>query len=270
MAHPQSKDERQRLITEFILERGSARIEELQDLVDVSPMTLYRDLHELESARIIDRFRGEITAVATTLTETSMRYRVAHETEAKRQLAVPLVPIISRGMSVLLDDSSTGLMIMESFVDVPALTIITNNWQIIQLAARTPHWELITLGGQYNRHLDANFGPAGVEMLRRLQADVCIMSAAAITGGVAYHPYNAIAEFKEEMRSAARSCYLAATNPKFDRTALYRVADTVDYTGVVVENTLDPTIVAALTERGANVLQAGDDAAPSSSKEGSA
>ena len=126
MAHPQSKDERQRLITEFILERGSARIEELQDLVDVSPMTLYRDLHELESARIIDRFRGEITAVATTLTETSMRYRVAHETEAKRQLAVPLVPIISRGMSVLLDDSSTGLMIMESFVDVPALTIITN------------------------------------------------------------------------------------------------------------------------------------------------
>ena len=256
MANPQSKDERQRLITEFILEQGSARIEELQELVDVSPMTLYRDLHELESARIIDRFRGEITAVATTLSETSMRYRVAHETESKRRLAEPLVPIITRGMSVLVDDSSTSLMIMEAFTDVPSLTVITNNWQVIQLTARTPHWELITIGGQYNRHLDANFGPAGIEMLGRLRADVAILSAAAITDGVAYHPYEAIADFKEAMRRAARSSYMAATRPKFGRTALHRVADTVDYTGVVVEAALDPKTISSLEARGANVLRA--------------
>ncbi len=256
VANPQSKDERQRLITEFILERGSARIEELQELVDVSPMTLYRDLHELESARIIDRFRGEITAVATTLSETSMRYRVAHEAESKRKLAEPLVPIITRGMSVIVDDSSTSLMIMEAFTNVPSLTVITNNWQIIKLAARTQHWELITIGGQYNRHLDANFGPAGLEMMSRLRADVAILSAAAITDGVAYHPYEAIADFKEAMRRAARSSYLAATLPKFERTALHRVADTAEYTGILVEADLDPEIIAQLEARGASILKA--------------
>ncbi|MFT3943728.1 MAG: DeoR/GlpR family DNA-binding transcription regulator [Ancrocorticia sp.] len=258
MAHPQSKDERQRLITEFILERGSARIEELQDLVEVSPMTLYRDLHELESARIIDRFRGEITAVATTLTETSMRYRVAHETDAKRQLAAPLVPIITRGMSVLLDDSSTALMMIEAFTEVPALTIITNNWQIIQLAARTPNWELITIGGQYNRHLDANFGPASIDMLGRIRADVALFSAAAITEGVVYHPYEAIADFKEAMRRSASASYIAATAPKFGRTALHRVADTADFDGVLVEAGTDPAIIAELEARGATVLMAGE------------
>ncbi len=258
MANPQGKDERQRLITEFILERGSARIEELQELVEVSPMTLYRDLHELESARIIDRFRGEITAVATTLSETSMRYRVAHDTEAKRRLAGPLVPIITRGMSVIVDESSTSLMIMEAFTDVPSLTVITNNWKIIQLAARTPHWELITIGGQYNRHLDANFGPAGIEMMGRMRADVAIFSAAAITDGVVYHPYEAVADFKEAMRRAARSSYLAATCPKFGRTALYRVADTTDYTGVVVEGSMDPELVSFLEVRGARVLRASE------------
>lgn len=218
-------------------------------------MTLYRDLHELETARIIDRFRGEITAVATTLSETSMRYRMTHEVEVKRKLAEPLIPIITRGMSVIVDDSSTSLMVMEAFTNVPSLTVITNNWQIIQLAARTPHWELITIGGQYNRHLDANFGPAGIEMMSRLRADVGILSAAAVTDGVAYHPYEAIADFKEAMRRAARSSYLVATTPKFGRTALYRVADTTDYTGVVVDDAMNPEDVAFLEERGAKVLQ---------------
>ena len=92
MAKPQNKEERQRAITEFVLEHGSVKIDDLQQLVSVSPMTLYRDLHDLEVGRIIDRFRGEVTAVATTLSETSMRYRLEHDLDQKEALAGAVRP----------------------------------------------------------------------------------------------------------------------------------------------------------------------------------
>lgn len=37
MAKPQNKEERQRAITEFVLEHGSVKIDDLQQLVSVSP-----------------------------------------------------------------------------------------------------------------------------------------------------------------------------------------------------------------------------------------
>ncbi len=256
MPKPQNKEERQRAITEFVLEHGSVRIDDLQQIVNVSPMTLYRDLHDLEGGRIIDRFRGEVTAVATTLSETSMRYRMEHDIEEKAALAQAIRPFVSRGMSMLLDDSSTAYSSIAALTDVPSLTVITNNWKIVQLAIGTPNWDLITIGGQYDRHLDANFGPASIDMLGRIRADLAIVSAAAITDGVVYHPYENVAEYKDAMRAAARTAYLLATTTKFQRSALYRVADAADYDGVIVEANLDPEIVADLEARGTNVIRA--------------
>ncbi|MGO1593230.1 MAG: DeoR/GlpR family DNA-binding transcription regulator [Ancrocorticia sp.] len=256
MAKTQNKEERQRLITEFVLEHGSVKIDELLQLVSVSPMTLYRDLHDLEAGRTIDRFRGEVTAVATTLSETSMRYRMEHDLSEKAALAQALHPRISRGMSVLLDDSSTAYSMISSLVDVPGLTVITNSWRIMQLAIENPKWELITIGGQYDRHLEANFGPAAIDMLGRIRADVGIVSAAAVIDGVVYHPYENVAEYKDAMRGAARTSYLAATTTKFQRSALYRVSDTADYDAVLVEHDLAAETVSELEDRGATVLQA--------------
>lgn len=256
MPKPQNKEERQRAITEFVLEHGSVKIDDLQQIVSVSPMTLYRDLHDLESGRIIDRFRGEVTAVATTLSETSMRYRMEHDIEEKAALAQAMRPYVSRGMSVLTDDSSTAYSAIAALADIPSLTIITNNWKISQLAIENPRWDLITIGGQYDRHLDANFGPAAIDMLGRMRADVAIFSAAAVTDGVVYHPYENVAEYKDTMRRTARASYLLVTTTKFYRSALYRVADAADYDGVIVEADLDPEIVSDLEARGANVVRA--------------
>ena len=256
MAKPQNKEERQRAITEFVLEHGSVKIDDLQQLVSVSPMTLYRDLHDLEVGRIIDRFRGEVTAVATTLSETSMRYRLEHDLDQKEALAGAVRPYITRGMSVLLDDSSTAYSMIASLMDVPSLTVITNNWNIIRLAIENPKWDLITIGGQYDRHLDAHFGPAAIDMLGRIRADVAIVSAAAVTDGVVYHPYENVAAYKDVMRRAARKSFLAAATTKFQRSALYRVGDTADYDAVIVEEDLDDEVVSDLEGRGAIVIRA--------------
>lgn len=248
-----SKNDRQQMLAEHVLNLGTVRVEDLLKLVDASPMTIYRDLSELENDRVIVRSRGEVTAVATSLSETSMKYRLTQEEDAKNSLVSVFAPLFTRGSSIICDDSSTVFSILKEYTSVGGLTIITNNWSIIQLAGSVPDWELITLGGFYDRHLDANYGPAGVKMLREIRADHAIISAAAISDGVVYHPYAAVADYKALMLQAASHSHLAVTHSKFERKALYRVADTADFDSVVVDAGTSNEIVETLRNRSANV-----------------
>lgn len=248
-----SKNDRQKLLAEYVLNEGTAKVEDILKLVDASPMTIYRDLSELEEDRVIVRSRGEVTAVATSLSETSMKYRLTQENASKDSLAAEFEPYISRGTSILCDDSSTVYSVLRHYTHVGGLTIITNNWSIIALAGSVPDWELITLGGHYDRHLDANYGPSGVEMLKRVRADHAIISAAAISDGIVYHPYETVAEYKSLMLSASSQSHLAVTHSKFERTALHRVADTADFDNVFLDDGTSDEIIASLRERGARV-----------------
>ncbi|AZN30004.1 DeoR/GlpR transcriptional regulator [Flaviflexus salsibiostraticola] len=248
-----SKNERQQLLAEFVLNAGTARVEDILKLVDASPMTIYRDLSELEEDRVIVRSRGEVSAVATSLSETSMKYRLTQEEDEKASLATQFASLITRGTSLLFDDSSTVYSVLKAYTHIGGLTIITNNWSIIALAGSVPDWELITLGGRYDRHLDANYGPAGIEMLKRVRADHAIISAAAVNDGVVYHPYDAVAEYKSLMIAAASQSHLAVTHSKFERTALHRVADTADFDDVVVDSGTSDEIVQSMLDRGATV-----------------
>lgn len=252
-----SKNERQQLLAEHVLNVGTVRIEDLLKLVDASSMTIYRDLSELENDRVIVRSRGEVTAVATSLSETSMKYRLTQEEEAKDMLACEFKEYITRGASIICDDSSTVFSILKQFTDVGGLTVITNNWTIIQLAGSVPDWELVTLGGRYDRHLDANYGPEGMKALQQMHADHAFISAAAITDGVVYHPYPEVAAYKALMLTSAARSHLAVTASKFERKALYRVADTAEFDSVVVTSDTPDDVVAQLRERGAAVRLAG-------------
>lgn len=248
-----SKNARQQLLAEYVLNEGTAKVENILKLVDASPMTIYRDLSDLEGDRVIVRSRGEVTAVATSLSETSMKYRLTQEADEKASLATEFEEFVSRGTSLLCDDSSTVYSVLKHYTDVGGLTIITNNWSIIALAGSVPDWELITLGGRYDRHLDANYGPSGMEMLKRVRADHAIISAAAISNGMVYHPYEAVAEYKALMLAASSQSHLAVTHSKFERTALHWVADTADFDSVVVDAGTREEIIEPLRQRGATV-----------------
>lgn len=252
-----SKNDRQQLLAEHVLNAGTVRVEDLLKLVDASSMTIYRDLSELENDRVIVRSRGVVSAVATSLSETSMKYRLTQEEAAKESLAPEFKDYIIRGASIVCDDSSTVYAILKHFTDVGGLTVITNNWSIIQLAGTVPDWELVTLGGRYDRHLDANYGPEGMKALRHMRADHAFISAAAISDGVVYHPYPEVAEYKALMLTSAAHSHLAVTASKFERKALYQVADTADFDSVVVDSDTPDDVVARLRERGATVRVAG-------------
>lgn len=252
-----SKNDRQRLLAERILEAGTVKVEDLLSQFEASPMTIYRDLSELEASNVVTRSRGEVTAVATSLSETSMRYRMSQEQELKASLAKEFESVIVRGASIICDDSSGVYSVLKEFTHIGGLTIITNNWSIMELASTVADWELLVIGGRYSRHLHANLGPAATAFLSQIRADHAIISAAAVSDGTVYHPYSEVADLKRTMMGSAAQSYLLAAHTKFERTALFSVARVDEFERVVVDSGTDEVIVADLREKGASVRVAG-------------
>lgn len=250
----ETKAERQDRLATLIFTLGDAKVEELQRVTGTSSMTLYRDLADLEAQQVIIRSRGQVSAVATSLSETPFGFRLGQETAAKEKIAEAAARLIRRGDSVFVDDSTTAYAILTARLGRDPFTVVTNAAAPIRLLDEHPECELIMIGGRYRRHIGAFYGPGAVEDLSRVHVDVAIFGAAAIQDGVIRHPYEDIADFKRHLPSRATRSILAVTSPKFSRSALHRVGPLSELDVIVTDHPSDDDQLADAVEHGVQVI----------------
>lgn len=231
-----SKQDRQEKLAALVFGRGTVRIDELLDELDVSAMTLYRDLADLEARRAIVRTRGEVSAAATSLSETSFGFRLGLEAASKRALSSGAAELVGRGDSVFIDDSTTSYFALEHLLaQGNKLTVVTNCHAPAELAMQHPDVDLIMVGGRFMRRLQACYGPAALEAISRLRVDVALLGAAAVQGGVVLHPYEEVAAFKGAVLGQAATKALLVTGSKFERTALHTVSRLDEFDVIVTD-----------------------------------
>lgn len=244
----QSQQQRQDHIAELIFARGIARVDDLIELVDVSPMTLYRDLASLEARKVIHRSRGEVSAVATSMSETPVSFRSRQEVEAKEAVAREAARRLAPHYSIFCDDSTTVSTTIPYLEDTGQKTFITNSLSISREISAIDHAALITLGGRYRHQLDAFFGPMTNTALSGLSPNVGIFGTAAIKDNVLYHPYAEVAAFKAASIAKSEVSILLVTTSKFQRTSLYKMASVADFNLVIVDSGVPAPVIESMEQ----------------------
>ena len=243
-----SKQQRQDDLAKLIYARGAIRTDELIELFDVSPMTLYRDLATLEARRLVRRSRGEVSAMASSMAETPMSFRLMQDRPAKGSIAQAAVAALADYATIFIDDSSTALRIVDHLDDAAQKTFITNSLAASRALSQHTLGKLICLGGVYNAQLDAFFGPAATSELANLRPSAVVIGAASVHNMAVYHPYADVASFKALAMAQAEFSVLVATAVKFTRASLHKMADISDFDCVITDAATPENIVARLRE----------------------
>lgn len=251
--------QRQQLIADHVLSHRSVSVPDLATLCQVSEMTIYRDIEELQRQGIVRKFRGGVTAQPSGVFESNVAYRLAAMRDEKAVIARRARDFVEPGMSVILDDATTTLALARLLGDVTPLTVATNYLETMRLVSGFRDVHLVALGGDYDRTHDSFLGVPCVDAVEALRVDAAFVSVSAVSGGHAHHQEQHIVAVKRAMLRSARRRFLLVDHSKLGRDALYRVAPLTHFDLVVVDDHASPEALAELREQGVSyeVAQAG-------------
>jgi DeoR/GlpR family transcriptional regulator of sugar metabolism len=252
MAHEESwtADERQQHILDRLMENGTVDVGGLAEALDVSRMTIHRDLDQLEDRNLLRKVRGGATIESSLLFESSYAHRSETSTAEKRAVSKAAAEYLKPGQAVMIDDSTTAEPLADFLSETVPHTVITNAFHLADRVRDTRQVELICLGGTYNSNFESFLGLFCERAIEALRADVLFMSTSAIKDGVAFHQNQDAARVKRAMMEVAETTLLLADHNKFGRSGLIQLADLTEFDQVLIGGELDTSVTSDLDEKG--------------------
>ncbi|MFI0788716.1 DeoR/GlpR family DNA-binding transcription regulator [Streptomyces lydicus] len=254
MDRVEAQEERRRRMRETVIARGFVRTADLAEEFGISLMTAHRDLDALQAQGWLRKVRGGATGLPSAQFHGSVAERMATMAQTKQQLARAAATLLVPGQSVLLDDSTTCLLLAHQAAEHSPLTVLTNSLPAITTLAKEPGISLITLGGAYFPAYDAFMGPHTADAVRAFRADVLFMSTTAVTNGRCYHTSPETVQVKRAMMESAGRRILVADHTKFAKGGLYALAPLTDFDLLIIDDGLPAEHLRRIRAAGTEVL----------------
>ena len=131
-------------------------VAKLSELLDVSQVTIRKDLVALEDSGIIIREHG----YATLNDSDDINNRLAYHYESKQQIAKMAVQSIQNGETIMIESGSCcALVALEIARTKKDITLITNSAFIADYIRKLGTVKIILLGGEYQNESQVMVGP---------------------------------------------------------------------------------------------------------------
>ena len=156
------------------------KVEELAALLNVSSLTIRRDLQQLSRQRAIIRTHGGCLSISWAALETEYSRKVSLNLELKQAIGKAAVEQLKPGDALLIHDGSTTFHLASNLSSKTPLTVYTNSLAMISELGRVPAVSLYIIGGMYNPNLYSLRGSLTEYVLESLNIDVTFLGADAI------------------------------------------------------------------------------------------
>lgn len=215
----------------FLKDRGYSSVGELSRLLNVSAMTVRRDLHTLHEKQIVEITHGGARFIASEQTEPHFDIRTHEHLAAKQAIGKWAAELfIEEGDVIGIDSGSTALEVARNLPNVP-LTVVTQSLPVATLVAQNKMYQLIMLGGVLQASSNYFYGAQAIAALHAVYINKLFLATSGllIPEGLS-SCYLSDAEIKQAMIRASRNVILCMDSSKIGRVFLARFAplDSID------------------------------------------
>lgn len=217
-------EERSNLIKKLVRQRRRLTFSELQQLVNVSPATLRRDLAELEQTGDVIRVHGGVLDAGYVRTEVSFDERMVLNRASKQAIAELAAALVSSGSTVLIDAGTTCLEVGKALLGRKDIRLITHSATLLNAAfqAEAP---VLCIGGELRKVSGALIGGNALNALHLIHADIAFLGATGLDlrEGCSTTEISE-AEMKKTMLSRATRRVLLADHTKWGKPSAIHFA----------------------------------------------
>lgn len=225
---PLIPEQRQERVLAALRRDGIVSIRSLAATLDVSHMTIRRDISQLEADGKVIGVKGGVRLVESDAgghgAPLDHAARVGLELPRKRVIAKAAARQVEDGSVIYLDAGTTSHCMVPLLAEVKELTVVTNDFLIAASLFRMPAIAVIHTGGNVDPAAGCAQGMLAAETVSRLNIDTYFISTAgwSIAKGVS-SPSSDKALLKEAVYAASTRSVLVADSTKYGASSMVKV-----------------------------------------------
>lgn len=159
---------REEEIISIVSQEKKIEVNELSRLLNVSKVTIRKDLDKLEARGLVHRQHG----YALLNNSDDINYRLAQNYDLKRRIALEASKIVNDGEVVMIESGSTCALLAEALAFTKKdITIITNSCFIASYVRKAESVKVILIGGEYQKASQVNVGPLVKQVINEFFVD---------------------------------------------------------------------------------------------------
>ena len=246
--------ERHQAIVEHLDVVGVCTYQDLAKLLDVSEMTIRRDVDKLVQKRGLIKILGGLqTAHAPeSLYESPVQPRFPIHRREKELIARAAIQQITPHQTIFLDGGTTCIALARHIArESCGLTVVTHSALVCLELGRTTSNTIFNLGGQFDSTSACCGGPTTEESARRFFVDIAFFSTKGfLPEEGTFESSLGTLRIKQIIAAQAARVVLLVDHSKFGQRALCKVLDIGQIHEVITDGGTTPDDLASLEQRG--------------------
>jgi len=207
-------------IARVLAENGSVDATRLSELFDVTPKTIRKDLHHLETMGLLDRVHGGAVLKSTGNSVFPIERRKLQNVAEKQRIGSAALAYIEEGDTIIIDGGTTTIELARLLGEKKVLAMVSDLKIAIELMDKT-NVNLFVAGGHLRREgVYTLIGRDTERLFEKYQAKKLFLATSALDLSAGLSVLNSDeAEVKKAMLSAAREVICLVDYSKFSHIA---------------------------------------------------
>lgn len=246
-------NKRQSQILDLLTQNKKMKVTELSDILNVSQVTIRKDLCTLEDSGIIVREHG----YAKLNESDDINNRLAYHYDIKQKIAEKAVESIDDGETIMIESGSCcALVALEIAKTKKDITLITNSAFIADYIRKIGNTRIILLGGEYQEESQVMVGPITRKCAEGFFVDKIFIGTDGFTKETGFTGNDYMrSETVKDMAKQASNVIIVTDSVKFQQKGVVSLLDTKKISYVYTDSNISEEIEEYLIQNEIKVIK---------------
>lgn len=246
--------DRHQLILKKLKENGHVNVQDLSAEMNVSDVTIRKDLKLLEDKNLLFRTHGGGSITNPYANDRPVNEKEQIFREEKQKIAREAAKMIGDNDSIIIASGTTVLALARCINPVSHLTVITSALNVALELSHRPNVEVLQLGGQLRQNSSSVAGPYAEELLKDVTCGVLFLGVDGIDVETGLTTTSLMeARLNQKMMDAAQVTVVVADSSKFGRRGLGKICSIDKIQHIITDSGISESMKRVLEESGIKV-----------------
>ena len=247
--------ERHKYILESLAKNGFIKVIDIAKELDVTPVTIRKDLKYLEEKKLLYRTHGSASPINPLTSDIDVQEKEKLRKDEKKRIAIEAAKLVEENDSIIIASGSTVHMFAEQIVPTNHLTVVTASLKTALLLNAVNNIEVIQLGGTVRKNSFSVIGDYTSQFFEQITCSKLFLGVDGID--LEYGITNSNIEeaiLNKKMIEASLRTIILADSSKFGRRGFSKICNLDRIDVIITDSGISKSMAQSIEEMGIELM----------------